>query len=160
MRIYRLLFLGPLLILGSCSHDTINKVQVTDCSIDSNVKSKETAKALIIGNWNWTKTTYTRRGTGITTETPLSTNKILTFEFTDKKVRVFDNNDLTEELYEIKFWGEGSNTVDDILVVNFFKLTGEFLGTSMLFLDTSGSCLTLVNSYNDAGGDLNFKRAD
>jgi len=160
MRIYRLLFLGLLFILGSCTNDTIEIVQITDCSTDDNVKSKETAKALIIGKWNWVKTTYTRRGVGITTETQLSTDKTLTFEFTDKKVRVFDNNDLTEELYEIKFWGEGSNTVDDILVVKFFKLTGEFQGTSMLFLDTSGSCLTLVNSYNDVGGDLNFKRAD
>jgi hypothetical protein len=67
---------------------------------------------------------------------------------------------LTEELYEIKFWGEGSNTADEILVVKFFKLTGEFQGASMLFLDTSGSCLTLVNSYNDAGGDLKFVRAE
>ena len=75
-------------------------------------------------------------------------------------MQVFETNDLTEELYEIKFWGEGSNTGDNILVVRFFGLTGEFQGASMLFLSTSGTCLTLVNSYNNEGGDLNFKRAD
>ena len=160
MRINKLLFLGLLFILVNCTSDTINNIEIKDCSITDNVKSKETAKTLIIGKWNWLKTTYTRRGSGITTETPLSTDKTLSFEFTDKKVLVLDNNNLTEELYEVKFWGEGSNTVDDILVVKFFKSTGEFQGTSILFLSTSGTCLTLVNSYNDVGGDLNFKRAD
>ncbi len=159
MRINGLLFFGLLFIIDSCTYNTINKVELTNCSIDDIVKSKETAKTLIIGKWNWVKTTYTTRGTGITTETPLSTNKNLIFEFTDKKLRVFDSNALTEELYEIKFWGEGSNTVDDILVVKFYKLTGEFQGTSMLFLSTSGACMTLVNSYNDVGGDLHFTRA-
>ncbi len=160
MRINGLLFSGLIFILGNCTYDSIDNGQTADCSIGDIVKSKDIAKTLIIGKWIWIKTTYARRGSGITTETPLSTDKTLTFEFTEKKIGVFENNDMTEEKYEIVFWGEGSNTVDDILVIRFFKLTGEFKGTSMLFLNTSGTCLTLGNSYNDAGGDLNFKRAD
>lgn len=113
----------------NCTYDTIDKGETTECAIDNNIKSKETAKTL-------------------------------TFEFSGEKVRILENSTLTEEKYEIEFWGEGTNTVDDILVVRFFKLTGEFQGTSMLQLNTSGTCLTLVNSYNDAGGDLNFKRVD
>jgi hypothetical protein len=160
MRVGGVLFLGLILLMANCTYDTIDKGETTECPIDNNIKSKETAYTLIIGKWNWIKTTYTTRGAGITTETPLSTQKTLTFEFTGEKVRILENSTLTEEKYEIEFWGEGTNTVDDILVVRFFKLTGEFQGTSMLQLNTSGTCLTLVNSYNDAGGDLNFKRVD
>lgn len=155
-----LLFIGLILLMGNCTYDNIENSHVTECSIMDIVKSKEQAQTLILGTWNWVKTTYTIRGTGTTTETPYSTDKILTFKFIDNKVQIFENNNLTEELYEIKFWGEGTNTVDDILAIRFFKLTGDFQGTSLLFLNPSGTCLTLVNSYNDAGGDLTFRRVD
>ncbi len=155
-----LLFIGLILFMGNCTYDAVEKSEITDCSIDEIVKSREKARALILGKWNWVQTTYNRRGVGITTETPNSTGKVLTFKFFDNKVQILENNNLTEETYEIKFWGEGTNTVDEILVVRFFKLTGEFQGTSLLFLNASGTCLTLVNSYNDIGGDLKFIRAD
>lgn len=83
--------------MGSCTYDTIDKCAITDCPIDESVKSKETAKTLILGKWNWIKTTYPRKGIEITTENPLSADKTLTFEFTDKKARIFENNILAEE---------------------------------------------------------------
>ena len=156
----KLLFIGLIFLMSNCVYDSVDRSITTDCFIDDKVNSKEQAKILILGNWNWVKTTYTRRGTGKTTETPYSTNKELTYIVLDNKVQILENNNLTEELYEIKFWGEGTNTVDEILTVRFFKLTGEFQGTSMLFLSPSGTCLTLVNSYNDVGGDMTFKRVD
>lgn len=156
----RLLFLGLIFLISNCTYDSVDKSEETDCFINDKVNSKEQARTLILGRWNWVKTTYTRRGTGIMTDTPYSTDKVITYKFLENKVQILENNNLTEELYEIKFWGEGTNTVDEILTVRFFKLTGEFQGTSMLFLSPSGTCLTLVNSYNDVGGDLTFKRVD
>ena len=160
MRINELLLFSLLFMFGSCANDSVEKAPTTECSIDNFVQSKETARTLIIGKWDWIKTTYIRRGFGTTVETPLSTNRTFTLKFTDKEVQIFENDTLTEQTYEIKFWGEGTNTVDDILVINFFTLLGEPQGTSMLLLNTSGTCLTLGNSYNDAGGNSNFKRAD
>jgi len=156
----RILFLGLILLMSNCTYDTIEIDEINDCIIDNHVKSKTEASTLIIGKWNWIKTTYTRRGVGITTETPFSTQKTLTYEFTGEKVRILEDSTLTEEYYEISFWGEGTNAVDDILVIKFFKLTEEFQGTSILLLSTSGTCLTLGNAYHDGGGDLNFKRVD
>ena len=160
MRINELLLFSLLFIFGSCASDSVEKAPTADCSTDDFVRSKETAQTLIIGKWDWIKTTYIRRGSGTTIETPLSTDKIFTLEFTDKEVRMSENDTLNVRLYEIQFWGEGTNTVDDILVVNFSTLSGELQGRSMLFLNASGTCLTLGNSYNDAGGDSNFKKAD
>ena len=160
MRINEFLLVGLLFMLGSCTSDSVDKAITTDCSTDDFVRSKEIAQTLIVGKWDWIKTTYTRRGPGTTVETPSSTDKTFTLEFTDKEVRMSENDILTKRLYEIQFWGEGTNTIDDILVVNFSTLTGELQGRSMLFLNSAGICLTLGNSYNDAGGDSNFKRAD
>lgn len=160
MRINGVLILGLSLLISSCAHDNIDKVDTTECPIDNIINSKDAATTLIVGKWSWARTTYKRKGVGITTETPLSAQKTLTLEFTGEKVRIIENSTLTEEQYEIKFWGEDTNIADGILAVKFFKMTGELHGTSMLLLNTSGTCLTLVNSYNDAGGDLNFKRVD
>ena len=132
-----LLFIGLILLMGSCTYENIEKSHVTACPIDS-VKSKEKAQTLILGTWNWVKTTYTIRGTGTTIETPYSTEKVLTYKFTDNKVQILENNNLTEEFYEIKLWGEGANTVDKILAIRFFKLAGDFQGTSMLFINSLG----------------------
>src|SRR5690242_8422826 len=91
MRTIGLLLTGLLFILNSCTDDTTtNGVQLSDCPVEDQVKVKETAKALIVGKWNWVKTTYTSRSAGITTVTPLSTDKTLTYEFTAEKVRMSD----------------------------------------------------------------------
>lgn len=139
----------------SCSNEEfLDKSENLECYVEDAIKTKELAKLLIVGKWNWIKTTYASRGVEKMILTPESENEIKTYEFTNNKLKIFSNDTLTEELnYTIQFWGEGTNTVDEILVVVY-----ETGGRSILFLNKSGDCLSLVNSYNDAGGDLNFVR--
>lgn len=70
-----LIFIALILFMGNCTYDAVEKSETTDCSIDKIVKSREKARALILGKWNWVQTTYNKRGIGMTTETPNSTNR-------------------------------------------------------------------------------------
>ncbi len=130
--------------------------------MDKVIKSKAPAKAAIVGKWEWVETTYSSRGAEKVTENPLTTNKTVVYEFERDTLSVYENDTLAEKLaYEIRHWGEGTNTVDEQLVIILRRAkTGEHLGTSIMFLSTASTCLRLVNSYDDAGGDMLFKRAD
>ncbi|GAB2786560.1 hypothetical protein GCM10027275_33830 [Rhabdobacter roseus] len=136
------------------------QAQEETCSVEDEVKRKETAQELIIGRWNWLKTTYLTRGADLSTQTPTTTQHSRVFEFGRDTLKIFENNALVKaQLYEIKYWGEGTNTVDDVLTVRYLDAEKkELTGVSILRLSTSGQCLMLVNSYNDAGGDVNFRR--
>ena len=57
----------------------------------------------------------------------------------------------------MRFWGEGSNTVDPILTIRFANPGGSY-GVSMLRLDQGLGCMALVNSYNDAGSDITLRK--
>lgn len=147
--------LGLTCLLFGCANDNIITEQENDdCATENPVQTKDLAISLIVGKWNWIKTTYASRGTGTTIITPESTNKKMTYEFTNDKLKIYTNGDITNEFnYKVQFWGEGSNNVDEILVVKYD--TG---GTSILFINISGTCLRLVNSYNDVGGDLTLQK--
>jgi hypothetical protein len=155
MKQLKFIVLGLTCLLFSCANDNtlLNEEEQIECSTDSDfVKTKDLAKNLIAGKWNWINTTYSGRGTGTTIITPQSTNKIMVYEFTKGKLKMYTDNVLTDELdYTVQFWGEGTNTVDEILVVKYGS--GQ---SSMLFVNTS--CLRLVHSFNDAGGDLSFRK--
>lgn len=136
--------------------------QKQDCPpADDFIQSKDSAKKLILGKWEWTMTSYSGRGRGDIIITPLSTSTSMLFEFEEDKLRIYENDDLSEEVnYKIEFLGEGTNLEDEQLVITYINpRTAMHDGTSMLFLSSSSTCLKLVNSYNDAGGDLSFKRA-
>ena len=160
MKACYLLFVGLILLCATCDDADDNAPVGTPCPISNSVKSKETAKALIAGKWNWRQTTFTRRGSGISEQIADESHRTMTFEFLDDQLKILDNGVQMEQKYEIIYWGEGTNTVDEQLAIRFINSSGEYLGTSLLFLSSSGTCLTLCNSYNDAGGDLNFQRAD
>lgn len=158
MKRIALLFFGFICLFASCNQDDTPDPSAEKCIVDNKVLSKELANALIIGKWEWLSTSYHRRGSGTTVETNQTTGRSFIFEFTADNLLIHENDAVSERLYEIRFWGEGTNTVDEALVLRTFNITGESQGQSLLFLNVSGNCLTLVNSYNDAGGDLNFIR--
>ena len=169
MKIRSLIFVGLIFCFSRCSEDSLDQirnedvqVQSEECLLEETIKEKELAKSAVIGKWKWIKTRYSSRGTKETIETPLSTNKEKVFEFVGDKLNIYENGILIlESNYEIKYWGEGTNTVDEQLNIWFFKpQTAEYGGTSVLFLSTSSTCLKLVNSYDDAGGDLYLKRIE
>ena len=162
MKTIKLLILGQAFIFLGCTYNSYVPKQVTDCSVDSMVKSQETAKIKIIGKWDWVKTTYSGRGILTTTQTPTTTNSNMNYEFKENTVSIYVNGQMTGELtYDIKYFGEGTNTVDDILVIRFFNTkTSQYSQSTLLYLSTSFDCLTLINSHSDAGGDLTFRRLE
>ncbi len=162
MRTLKLFILGQIVILYSCTYNSTVPTPVTDCSVGSIVELKETAKVKIIGKWDWVKTTYSGRGMVTTTQTPTTTNYNMSYEFKKNNVRIFINGRPTDELtYDIMYFGEGTNTVDDVLAIKFFNpKTNSYSQSTLLFLSTSFNCLTLINSHSDAGGDLTFSRTE
>ena len=160
MRPSLLFFIGILLFTTQCTKDLDLQGQEADCSVEDAVKPKETAQQLIIGQWDWLKTTYHTRGSGTSIHTPITTQRSQRFDFGRDTLKIFENNALVKtRLYEIRYWGEGTNMVDDLLAIRYFDAeTKAATGVSILRLSTSGQCLTLVNSYNDAGGDATFRK--
>ncbi|GCC53405.1 hypothetical protein SanaruYs_36490 [Chryseotalea sanaruensis] len=131
---------------------------VIGCPTDEIVRTKESAAALLIGKWEWIKTFYVNRASGNSVETSFSSGKQITFEFKADKVIVTENNIVTEETYEIVFFDINSSQAEQELKINFIAETGEIRESSILHISILGDCLTLVNSYDDAGGDLNFQK--
>lgn len=153
---------------SQCSEDSFDQIQnedvqafSEDCPPEEIIKEKEVAENAITGKWEWVKTTYTGRGSKEAIETPLSTDKEILFEFDDDQLNVFENGNLIRESdFRIEYWEDGTNIADEPLTILYSdNQTGEF-NRSILFLNSSATCLKLVNSYNDAGGDLYFKSTE
>jgi hypothetical protein len=156
---YYLIPLSIFFMLFGCGNDSVEDTKMDECIIEEKVSSKEVAVLLIQGKWNWLQTRYIRRGTGIIIDSPLTTGESKSFEFLQNRLMIHNNDSITEQRFEIRFWGEGTPLVEDLLVIDFYKVSGEFRGRSLLSLNANGKCMTLINSYNDAGGDLNFIKA-
>lgn len=160
MKHISLLLIGATFALISCEAE--EPLTLTEeCLLEERIDSKEAAKSAIIGEWHWVKTTYNLRGTAPRVETPAQEGKKLIYRFTNNRLFVIENSNLVEELrYDIRFAGEGTNTVDPVLTIVFQKLNGTYTDRSMLALDKNTTCMQLINSYDDGGGDLSFKKAD
>lgn len=159
MKFQALFFITVLFLLNSCSDDdAMQNELVIGCPTEKIVQSKESAAPLLIGKWEWIKTFYVNRPDGTSVETSYSSGKQIFFDFKDDKVIITENNIITEETYEIVASELNTALTEQQLKINFIKATGELRESSILRLSISGQCLTLVNSYDDAGGDLNFQK--
>ena len=133
MKIRSLIFVGWIFCFSRCSEDSLDEIQNEDvqvqneeCFLEETIKEKEFAKRAIVGRWEWIKTSYSGRGRNETIETPFSTNKEKVFEFVGDKLNIFENGILIQESnYEIKYWGEGTNTVDEKLTIWYFDYQTE-----------------------------------
>ncbi|WP_426059513.1 hypothetical protein [Hymenobacter sp. B1770] len=132
------------------------------CSVEFPILDKADAKAALLGDWQWQQTRYPgqSRLTGVVpTETPRSTGHQLLFRFTADRYLILKDGNVVQDLpYEVRYWGEGTNTVDPILLVRTYQAATGFSGGSILRIDPGKQCLQLVNSYGDAGGDLSLKK--
>ncbi|MCC5929513.1 MAG: hypothetical protein JJU28_09730 [Cyclobacteriaceae bacterium] len=153
---YNIIAFSLFFTLFGCGNNSIKDTRIDECIIEEKVSSKVVAELLILGKWDWLQTKYIRRGTGIIIESPLTTGDSKSFEFLHDRLIIHHNDSITEQHYEIRIWGEDTPHVEDLLVVDFYGVTGEFRGRSLLSLSGNGKCMTLINSYNDLGGDLNF----
>ena len=135
--------------------------QVEICTIAAAVQEKPAAQAGVLGDWQWLQTRYPTRGTAPTdtrVETPQSTGKNRVYRFTaDRFIILEEGQPVFEKAYEVRFWGEGTNTVDPVLTIRTADPVSGY-GVSVLRLDSGLSCLELINSYNDAGGDISLKK--
>lgn len=161
MKKVSLLLLGFIFLTSNCS-DPADSGAATDCSgsFDGSIKTKEQAETLILGSWNWVKSTRPIWGAEPKIETPESTGKEMKRVFFKDTVQFFENNNLLfEGLYEITYLG--LNGAKEELAIKYYKLTGEYKSISPpLILSSSGRCMMFSGSYNDAGDDMTFVRAD
>lgn len=96
------------------------------------------------------------RGFETTIETPESKNSERIYEFSDDKLKIYIDGDMTTEMgYEVQFWGVETGSNNPPLAVRY-----EDGGLSMLVINSKGECMGLINSFNDAGGDSCFEKID
>src|SRR5690348_12018664 len=96
--------IASLLVSVSCIDDSNMREQdnflrassLSACSDTETVTSKEEAKSMILGTWNWTKTIYPNRLSGTQTITAGEANTSLTLHFAaDNKVTIGDGDLVT-----------------------------------------------------------------
>lgn len=160
MKFQALFFIVFLLHLNSCSDADVQHELIIGCPTDEVAQTKENAAVLLLGKWEWIKTFYTNRASGNYVETSYSSGKQIFFEFKTDKVIITENNVVTEERYEIIVDEVGTAMAEQQLKINFTTTAGELREISLLRVSASGQCLTLINSYDDAGGDLNFQKVN
>lgn len=158
MKFWVLFLIAVLFLLNSCSDADIQDELIIGCPTDEVAQTKENAAALLVGKWEWIKTTYINRASGVYVENSYSSGKQIFFEFTGNKLIITENNVMTEESYEIIVDEVSTALAEQQLKINFTTSTGELREISFLRVSVSGHCLTLINSYNDGGGDLNFQK--
>lgn len=137
------------------------------CSVVDEIQSKEVAKAAIIGDWEWlqTESPRPRGGTEATFETPQSTGKRKIYRFTDERFMVLENDIVIfNSTYDVKYWGEGTNSVDPVLLLHTYWSTtnssSNLLVRSILRMDKGQACMEIINSYDDAGDDVSLKKIE
>lgn len=158
MKFQFLLFTIVLLLLSSCTDKVLEDELIIGCPTEEAVGSKESAAALLIGKWEWIKSFYVNRLSGTYVETSYSSGKQIFFEFKADKLIITENSIVTEETYEIFSSELNMLTNEEELKIKFFNAAGELQDISILRINISGQCLTLINSYDDAGADLNFQK--
>lgn len=154
------LFILVILLSLSCSDADLEKSLVIGCPTEDIVQIKEDAQRLLAGKWEWIKTFYINRASGNYIETSYDAGKSIFYEFGIGKVTITENNVSREETYEILVDEAMASFAEQQLKINFINANGELRESSLLLLSTTGQCLTLVNSYDDAGGDLNFQKTN
>jgi hypothetical protein len=161
MKKVRLFLIFNVMIWAGCEKqnttgpsDLPDDVPVCECS--NQLNQLRDAKSMILGEWSWEETQYSSRGSKPYFETPKNTNRQMNYLFSTDSLTVTSNNlVVTKEKYSIIRAGDRSNTQDSSLVVRFIH-SDSSVGFSNLFIDST--CMKLVNSYNDAGGDIVLKK--
>ena len=163
--VYHSALLASLLLSAGCQKEEAAVVPPEEvCSVDVPVQDKASAKDALLGDWRWQQTRYPGRGrlTGvIPTETPRSTGHERLFRFTTDRYIILEDGQVVQDLpYDVKYWGEGTNAVDPVLLVRTYRPATGFSAGSILRIDQGKSCLQLINSYGDAGGDISLQRTE
>lgn len=75
-------------------------ILITLISCNERSENETISNTELIGSWNWVKSTG---GISGTTETSISSNKVLKLVFTNSKMKIFENGNLSAEFnYEIQ----------------------------------------------------------
>jgi hypothetical protein len=143
------------IIISACKKsDKIETINSCDC--DNPTNQITDAYSMILGDWVWISTAYSYRGSETYFETPQNTNNQINYIFTIDSLTILKNGvNVYKAKYSIGYFGENSNSPTDNLVVKY-SYSDTSNGVSMLFLDKK--CMRLVNSYDDAGGNVTLKK--
>lgn len=138
-----------ILSLG-CTKPDMNEIEILkECQLINITEDEKKARTAILGKWLWWNTAYNFRGVQPYNETPKSTGKSLSYEFTVDNVIINTGDKKETKKFEIK---------NNPLVIIIKEQTGEIISTGLLQIDPANNCMRLVYSYNDAGGDLSFTK--
>lgn len=152
MRNIFILFLFVLIIVSGCKNQDIEKTTLS-CNCDHPTNQLDTANSMIQGEWTWVSTVFRRRGSESYYETPQNTTNQITYTFTADTLTIIKNVvNIYKSKYSIGHFGDFSNTPTDSSLVVIYSHSDTSIGVSMLLIDNN--CMQLVNSYNDAGGDV------
>jgi len=154
MKTIALWMLMLLTTAASCERQTADPVPER-LTCDTPATTVAAASQQILGRWQWEQTYTSLRGMATPkVETPASTGETRELRFlSDGKVEVYLNGKLTEtRRYNIR-----QNGTDPMVFYESGPLneTG-FAATSLLQLCPDR--LILNNSYNDAGGDVSYRK--
>jgi len=140
-----------ILSLG-CTKPEMNEIDIPkECQLINITENEKSARTAILGKWLWWNTAYNFRGVQPYNETPKSTGKSLSYEFTGDNIVINTGDKKETKKFEIR---------NNPLVMIIKEQTGEIISTGLLQIDPANNCLRLVYSYNDAGGDLSFTKKD
>lgn len=152
-----------LVLVFSCKKQDNQETTTTtkpacDCNtITSPTKQLSLASFIIIGDWTWVYTETIGRGITKTYQTPQKTNKQITYQFTSDSLIINENGVKTySNKYAVGYFGDFNKTPTDTALVVKYLTSDTTTGVSLLFLDKN--CMLLVNSYDDAGGNILLKR--
>jgi len=156
MRTILSLFLFVLILASGCTSHDVEESTIS-CNCDNPATQLDIANSLILGEWTWISTGFHNRGSESNFETPQNTNSQITYKFTADTLTIIKNGtNIYKEGYSVGHFGDISKTpTDSSLVVKYIQ-SDTLVGISMLFIDKN--CMKLVNSYNDAGGDVLLTR--
>ena len=146
------LFLFVLLLASGCINHEIEE-SIISCNCDNPAKQLDIANSLILGEWTWISTDFHNRGSESYFETPQNTNSQITYKFTADTLTIIKNGtNIYKERYSVGHFGDISKTPTDSSLVVKYIHSDTLVGISMLYIENN--CMKLVNSYNDAGGDV------
>lgn len=155
MRTNLSLFLFVLILASGCINHDVEE-SIIPCNCDNPTNQIDEANSMIIGEWSWISTAYPIRGSETIFETPQNTNNQINYIFTTDSMTILKNGaNVYKAKYSIRYLGGSSNSQTDILVIEY-SYSNTSGGESMLYLDKK--CMSLINSANDAGGNVLLAR--
>lgn len=151
-------YLAMLVFVVACSKEEENTVEALNCECTNPIKEKDIAWQMLIGEWTWVSTaTKSKLNQGGHSLTPSNTNDQISYIFSADTLTIVKNGlKIYKEQYAVGYFGEYNSTPSDSTLVVKYLSNMQIADVSILRIDND--CMQLINSYDDAGGDIKLKK--